>query len=813
MLARAPAVAVLILAPLAGSASASWPPTPEPTPDAPFHERLEAARLRHVGQVSLEELPVDRALFRFERGELYLLDEVGGVETGAVFIGRGRLRLVPPDRVERQQVEKYFDQETVDVEFKELTLRFTDGTADRLRALARGGGRPDLRKAQKIWNDRHKEVLNDRLLDLNARVARDLAEIEAGTRAANELFFFAEIEAKGGLTLEIDSLNEEEIRLYKSHGANRSWDNWTSFHRQHDYEPFADGDGTVARLPEREQWRPMVEVPAVAVDMALDRRDVDATAELHVRVLRPLSTLRLGLSPILTVREVRWSPGAPDEPWPDDGWMDVGDSDTPHVPTGDPLPYLQAEIGRGLEEDRTEPRITIFLPRPLTAGEEITLRIRYDGKLFEELPNRDYLNRDTTGWFPRHAHTRRSVYHTLFRTPRNRAVATAGTLQRELERDGRRLELRTVGRPEANLSFHYGDLDVDEYTPEGHAPITIYSSPNMIGLSAGKRDEVLEDLTSATALYTEYYGAPPFDHLVITETPALGGQSFSGFLLLSFNAFGGMHTGEADLFRTHELAHQWWGNSVRWSGYRDQWISEGFAQYSAALHTLLALEDRDQFDDMMQAWGKDVIAKMDVGQRFGMRHFGFSPGALRESEGAETGPIWVGYRLASDKTPLDYRVQIYEKGAYVLHMLRMMLIDWDSGDDTRFRDMMRGFYDDHRNSHASTESFLAAVSAAFGEPMDWFFEQWVYGIGVPKYDDDLDPRQVGGEWRLQGRIRQKEVPEGFRMPLPILLEYPDGSSEVVRVMVDAAEVDVDLPILARPDDIEVNPMWAVLARR
>ncbi len=785
----------------------------EPETTAPHYSELQAAELRHVGPLAGHELRVDRALFRFERGELYLLDPVADLGTGAVFIGKGRFELVPPDRVERQQVDKYFDQETVDTEFKELTLRFTDDTAERLRALAGTGGRADVRKARKIWRDRHKAVLNDRLVDLDARVAMDLAEIRAGTARPDSPFFFAEIEAKGGLTLEIDSFNTEEIRLYKSHGADRAWDNWTSFHRERDYAPLAPGDETLARLPVREQWQPAAEVPEIAIDMALDARQIDATAELWVRANRPIATLRLSISPILTVREVRWRPGAPPDPWPDQAWMDAGDARAPHDPDGASLPFLQTRIGRGLDEDRTEPRVTVFLPQPLQAGEEILLQVRYDGKLFDELATRDYFNRDTTGWFPRHVHARRSRFHTLFRMPTNRRVATAGTLQREIERDGRRIELRSVGRAEANLSFHYGDLKVQEYTPEGHAPVTIYSSPNMIGLSAGKRDEVLDDLTSATRLYSEYFGPPPFDRLVITETPARGGQSFAGFLMLSFNAFGSMHSGEADLFRTHELAHQWWGNAVRWSSYRDQWLSEGFAQYTAALHTLLALEDADQFDDMMKAWGKDALAKMDVGQRFGMRHFGFTPAALRDSDGAETGPIWVGYRLSSDKTPLDYRLQVYEKGAYVVHMLRMMLIDWDSGDDSRFRELMRGFYHDHRDTHASTEDFLAAVSEAFDEPMDWFFDQWVYGIGIPKYDADLEPHRVGGSWRLQGRIRQRDVPAGFRMPVPIRVTYRDESSEVFRVQVDASQVDVDLPLAGRPDEVELNPMWSVLARR
>jgi len=162
---------------------------------------------------------------------------------------------------------------------------------------------------------------------------------------------------------------------------------------------------------------------------------------------------------------------------------------------------------------------------------------------------------------------------------------------------------------------------------------------------------------------------------------------------------------------------------------------------------------------------------------------------------------------------MDYRLQIYEKGAYVLHMLRMMLYDWDTGSDQRFRDLMREFFRDHQGGNASTEDFLAAVSKAFGQPMDWFFDQWVYGIGVPKYDADLDGRQREGQWRLQGRIRQKRVPEGFRMPVPVRVRYKDGTTEVLRIQVDAAEVPVDLPLRARPDKIELNPMRSVLARR
>ncbi len=802
------------VAAIPGPSGAVAPALRTGAPEPPgIYAELRSAQLAPAGRLVGAALQVDRARFVFEDGELYLLQEVAGLSTGALYLGKGRFELEPVDAIERHQIDKFLDRPAIDLEFKWLLLRFTDDTATRLQALTKASRKPDLRKASKLFQSRRDKMLNDSLIDVDSRIVQGLLDARHDPRGASERpYFLAEIDAKGGFIFELDSFNMEEIRVYKPHGKRRRWDIWTSFHRLEDYSDPVSSSG--ARPPERERWAPAATVPDIAVDLAIDGNGrIEAIAELRVRALRELATVRLAISPILEVDSVSWIPGPVAEDWPLTDWADSDASPSePHAPQGEPVPFLQVHIGRGLDEDRWEPRITVILPRTLAAGEELVLEVRYHGDLLEKLVNRDYFNRDTTGWYPQHMHARRSRFQTVFRTPDKYRVATGGVLQEERVIDGTRIERRRVGSPVVGMGFQFGKLDADRYQEPGSTPITIYSSPNTTGFAPGNRKQVLEDIRGATALYSQYYGPAPFDSLTLTETPALGGQSFAGFLLLSFNTFGGMHTGEAELFRTHELAHQWWGNSVSWTSYHDQWMSEGFAQYSAALHRLITRREEKEFTKMLAAWRLDVLGKGSIGQRFGMRHYGFSPQSLRKSDGPDSGPVWIGFRLASDKTPNDYRVIAYEKGAYVLHMLRMLLYDWEHDDDQRFRDLMRQFHLAHRGGHASTEDFLAAVQDAFDEPMDWFFDQWVYGTDIPDYKPELNFERDASGWHLRGRIRQRKVADDFRMPVPIRIQFKDRDPIVLRVMVDSPEVAVDLPLDGMPYRLQFNPLHSVLTR-
>ena len=78
-------------------------------------------------------------------------------------------------------------------------------------------------------------------------------------------------------------------------------------------------------------------------------------------------------------------------------------------------------------------------------------------------------------------------------------------------------------------------------------------------------------------------------------------------------------------------------------------------------------------------------------------------------------------------------VMIYEKGAWVFHMLRILMLDLRTKSEDRFTAMMRDYYMSYRGKPATTEDFQRVVEQHVGMPMDWFFDQWVKGTGIPAY--------------------------------------------------------------------------------
>ena len=613
--------------------------------------------------------------------------------------------------------------------------------------------------------------------------------------------------------------------------------------------------------PDHERWRARAAVSRADVDLAIeDNGDAVASVALVVEPLEPLAAVRFHISVLADVTDVRWRPGVPSgvddvlntpllgvgaanaaggtaagggaAPAADDAAAGGGAGatavetarereqasgtqdeppgpDTPAALTGAPVHYVQEKHDRRLYEDLYEPMLTVLLPRPVAAGERFVLEVAYEGDLLEHLLNTtDYVVKDPVHWIPRHPHNRKRRFHLTFRTPARYRIASGGALLGERVDDDTRIMRWAIDQPvRGTMAFHMGQFGVDVVTRDGLPPIIVFLKQS--------HEKTIEDLTGSIRTYSDYFGPYPFRSLLVTETRETGGQAFPGFVLLSARLFGALHTGESELLRTHEVAHQWWGASVDWEHYRDQWIPEGFAHYAAALYTLVGLEKEDAFADMLDAWRQDVLGEIDVGQALGLRRYGHLPVVIRESDGNESGPVVAGVRLQTSETPFDYRLLVYEKGAFILHMLRMLLLDPETGDDGRFRELMRGFFSDHAGGVASTRSFEAAVTEAFGEPMDWFFDQWVYGVDVPTYRPDLDVsprRDAAMPFVVHGTVRQEDVPPGFRMAAPIRLEFRDHDPILRRIWVDREEVAVEIPVPAEPERIEFNYRHGVLAR-
>jgi len=832
--------------------------SPELAPP-PLYEALTEGELESAGQIRNGRLVVDRFEFELTDGELYLLSPVEGHPSVAVFLGDGIVRSYPPDGVEHQQLERFLDDDDfLEASFDRFVFWFGDDTGVRLREQSNGVTLRNADDAQNLLKDRRRRLLEDQLTNPDGRLVVDLlARDRRPDSEPTRSFFSAQIDSDdhGWLTLNIEPLEREEVQIARFDRGRKIEDIWMGFHASSDFDVsfqrtafdgfprdplvegklghFDDGDdddwnaldlGLSPRslTPDHEAWTRLASVPRADVDLALEGNgDAKATAAIVIQPHQPLDTIRLRLSPVLKVTDVRWNPVVPDDTQNVHTMtLLTGKSDAPDAPVelaGEPVRFVRATHDRRMADDLYEPWVTVVLPRTVAPTETFIVEVAYEGELIDyQRDGRTYVLKDTLHWMPRHPHSRGTAgtrMRLTYRVPERFRVASGSTLLDEYVVDDTRIMRWVSPTPVESMSFNMGRFDVTDVEADALPGITIYADRRHAGFAPGNLNKTVEDLTGALQTYTDYFGPYPFDSLLLTETASYTGLAFPGLILLSFQAFGELHTGEASLFRAHEVAHQWWGAAVEFEDYRDQWISEGFAQYASALFMLRGMEREDEFLDILDAWRLDVLGEVNVGQGIG-KHYGFQPGAMQRSDGHESGPLAVGYRLRSSDTPYDYRLLVYEKGAFVLHMLRMMLTDLDTGDDEPFRHLMRGFFNNHLSEAATTAAFEAAVTEAFGEPMDWFFEQWIHGVDVPTYRPDLKVTRLidsADPFVLHGRIEQQDVPDGFRMPVPIVIRFDDRLPIAHRIWVDTGTVDVEIPLPAEPTAVEFNYHHGVLA--
>ena len=257
----------------------------------------------------------------------------------------------------------------------------------------------------------------------------------------------------------------------------------------------------------------------------------------------------------------------------------------------------------------------------------------------------------------------------------------------------------------------------------------------------------------------------------------------------------------------HEVAHQWWGQTVGFRSYRDQWMSEGFADTSASLFLQATRPKPDQFREFWKEQRRLLTEK---------NNFGFRP--------IDVGPVTMGFRLAAEKTGWStYQNLVYPKGAYILHMIRMMM--WSpQGGDAKFIDLMTDFVATYRLKAATTEDFKAMVEKHMtpqmdldgNHRMDWFFNEYVYGTDLPTYHFESQWNPQGGATKLHLKITQSGVGPAFKMIVPVYFELANGRifrAGSVGVAGDSSvEQDVDLSTLQSPlKRVSINYYYDVLA--
>ena len=218
----------------------------------------------------------------------------------------------------------------------------------------------------------------------------------------------------------------------------------------------------------------------------------------------------------------------------------------------------------------------------------------------------------------------------------------------------------------------------------------------------------------------------------------------------------------------HELAHQWWGDSVTLADWREIWLNEGFATYSEAL------------------WYEHLNG-----------HAGLSAYLASLDTRPFCGTLW---NTACDM----FGHTIYDKGGWVLHMLRHVV-----GDSSFFLGL-RNYASDYALSNATTQDFRAVMESASGRYLGDFFDRWVYQDGEPVYRWGWTAAPTPAGWVTHVRVEQTQGGALFSMPIDLKVNTPSGSFQFT-IENDAVNQDFALPpVPARPASVELDPDYWLL---
>jgi hypothetical protein len=339
---------------------------------------------------------------------------------------------------------------------------------------------------------------------------------------------------------------------------------------------------------------------------------------------------------------------------------------------------------------------------------------------------------------------------------------------------------------------------------------------------AEQAEAVAQRTAAALDFFSRRFGPYPYSSLALTQRPGKDSQGWPGLVFLSSYCFlDGREQHELhmtdferiayrDLMPVHEAAHQWWGDLVGWKGYRDTWLSEALANYSA----LLFLENRNPADFRLL---------LDTYREEMLRSSKDHPPLM------DAGPVTLGPRLASSKFPGGYDIVLYGRGAWLFHMLRYIIRDpatrgggeGESDPDAKFYRALRALRDQFAGRTLSTSDVLKAFEqelprSAYYEghkSLSWFFESWINGKAIPELDlSSVKFTTIEGKHVVRGNLLQREAPKTLVTLVPIYAMVSGQPVYVGRVFADGPETPFHFEVPESARKLVVDPYKTVLAR-
>lgn len=784
------------------------------------------------------KLNMDVATIELKSGTITLVNPINKMETGMIFVGTGHFSLKPVLELDTKEMVRRAGSPTAEEDFTEAVFRFNPNQYNQLAgALGSKAETPaEAVSAFQHWKERvrhrhespegltqaffENEMIDNVDADILSAVYNPhhpaFVNLYMHGSPHKDLRFF--LRARVGAIPQLDSA--EEVALVNFNGGGMDDGIFYAQHLKSELQAHTANSREDRRLFATKRYN---------IETVIGKNDhLFASATITFEPLVPGErVLKFGLLP--TLRVVR-----------------VADQN------GNDLHFIQ-------ENRKQDGSFYAVLDQAPPMGQEHSITVDYMGdKVLYDAGGGSYYVGARESWYPNlNGFGEKALYDLAFKVPHNNVVISVGKLEKEYTEAGIATFHWVTPVPVAVAGFNYGQYqkidfpdDITHYKisgyyltelpanlkrfqkgvavtvgPDGHITPGEMSEGALAAMAPGAMTKyALDQARAQMQLCSFYFGKGPYENISITEQPNFSfGQSWPNLVYLPISAYidstqRWMMFGQIDAkfsgfvqeVTPHEVAHQWFGHGVSWASYHDLWLSEGFADFAAALFLQQAVGPKWQ-KDYITYWQRqhDRILEKNA--------FGISPN--------DAGPLWLGERLISPRSANAYQSVTYSKGAYVLSMLRSIMYDDNSTSSNReqaFIDMMHDFMDTHRNVAATTESFKAIAEKHMTKQMDlqrngrldWFFKEWVYSTQVPRYSFSYESKpDPGGKTRVHVELTQSEVDENFAMFVPVFGDFGKGMIRLGQFpIIGNSTRKVDFVIDQEPKKVVINAYKDILER-
>ena len=796
--------AVLFFAGVVAFAARGFAETPAASSAATVWNALSAPAMDPAKSAHAENVEIvrDHVHINLTDGTIQFTQPVNGVVFGAVFHGKGRLEATPPNPEEAQQLRLFTKQDRLNVEFTDATFSFTDTLLDEIGKQVKWQGSGPASDDLYAKRQKERENLGESSMP---RLLQSILSADRGRTA----YFLADLKTdKNWVEVHDDALEPEDIAIgrWVDVGPFKIFDTWMSF---------------PAGRTSAAAWKdPQAKEDFLIRDYKIDAvvttgAELNATARLDLEPrLAGETVLIFDLDANLRLESIKDS-------------------------SNNALAFYQSRETKDRNQSYGD-YVAVILAEPLAVGTRLSLDFRYGGKRAIRKAGTGNYVCESSGWYPErpNSFSARADFDLIFHSPKNSVLVATGEKTGETVDGGTRISTWKSEIPLAVAGFAYGDYKVTN-DKAGDVVIDIYAnrspddvmtqvqryfeegpgsqqaavgsmSPSVMAKTMGT------EIANAVRVYSAWYGPFPYKHISVTSLPISYsyGQGWPGLLYLWSGSFLdstqrnaiGIHdqTAVTDFFRGHETSHQWWGHRVGWKSYHDQWLSEGFAEFSGNLY----VEYRQNMKEYLSGWRKEkeTLRKND----------------LNGHKVEDLGPIWMGQRIRSSITNGgSYQDLIYAKGGYVLQMLRMQMMNpRDQDADHAFKEMMQDYCKTFDNKAASTEDFKSIVEKHMthgmdlegNHKMDWFFNQYVYGTGEAQYTfHSTTEAAADGKTHIKGGITRTGVSDTWKDAVPLYAHIGDKTVKMGLISVTHATESFDFLIPGKIDRVSINDFEDLLA--